>query len=66
MTKKILKKKFRDFPVTPSHRLSINQLQVTGAYFSCHTPFTLLLPCDGNVTGKQPCCHAYLTDTQLV
>ena len=51
-------KVFSFFPVTPSHHLSINQLRVTGAYFSCHTPVTLLLPCDGNVIGEQPCCHA--------
>ena len=37
MRKKIF---FLDFPVTPSHSLSINQLGVTGACFSFHAPIT--------------------------
>ena len=49
---------FLEFPVTPSHYLSINQLGVTEAYFSCHAPITHTYPCDGNVTGKKPSCHA--------
>ena len=43
----ILKKKspcerifFLEFPVTQSHSLSINQLGVTEACFSCHAPIT--------------------------
>ena len=51
-------KLFLEFPVTPSHSLSINQLGVTEAYFSCHSSITHTLPCDGNVTGKKPSCHA--------
>ena len=31
---------FLDFPITPSHCLSINQLDVTEACFSCHAPIT--------------------------
>ena len=31
---------FLDFPITPSHSLSINQLGVTEEYFSCHAPIT--------------------------
>ena len=31
---------FLDFPITPSHSLSINQLGVTEACFSCHAPIT--------------------------
>ena len=54
----IKKKFFHDFPVTPSHRLSVSWLRVTGAFPSRHTPVTHTLPCDGNVTGKQPSCHA--------
>ena len=38
-----IKKVFRDFPITPSHCLCINQLHVTGAYFSYHTPVTHIL-----------------------
>ena len=35
-----IKKFFRDFAVTPSHRLSVSRLRVTGAFLFCHTPVT--------------------------
>ena len=43
LKKKITMRKkyfFLDFPITPSHCLSINQLDVTEACFSCHAPIT--------------------------
>ena len=38
--KNLVKKFFRVFAVTPSHRLSVSRLRVTGAFPFCHTPVT--------------------------